>query len=401
VTSRAAASSGTPRSIQDLLSAARIALDMDLAFLSHIDDGVQEFQFVANPSTALQLQAGARVPASASYCALMLRGDVPHVVPDVRGHEVLGSMAVTSDLGVGAYCGVPVRLPDGSLYGTLCGLDSEARHDLTTDQVTVLTVLSSVLGQQLAQLQREQRTASAERRELLELLCGERSRVVVQPIVDVTAGVAVGFEALSRFSERDGRPQRPDLVFAQARQLGLGPRFELAAVDAAIALLDQLPTSAYLSVNLSASTLSDEHCVEVLSAAPPERLVIELTEHDAIEDYDVTVGVLRELRGGGVRLAVDDVGAGFSSLQHILRLNPDVIKLDLSLTRSIHADPARRALGSGFVSFARELGASLVAEGVETEQERDALLDLGVELMQGYLLGRPGPPPSTDRFTRA
>lgn len=370
---------------------------MDLAFLSHIDDGIQEFQFVANPASALQLEAGDRLPANETYCAVMLRGEIPNMVLDLARHEVLGPMAITSGLGVGAYCGVPVRLPDGSLYGTLCGVDGAARPDLTADQVTVLKVISSVLGQQLEQLQLEQQSAAAERREMLELLSADRSRIVVQPIVDVVAGRPVGFEALSRFTGPDGRPQRPDLVFARAAELGLGPQFELAAVEAAIAVLQHLPETAYLSLNLSTATLSDERCAEALSAAPPERLVIELTEHDAVEDYDMIVDTLCHLRREGIRLAVDDVGAGFSSLQHILRLNPDVVKLDISLTRSIHADPARRALGSGFVSFARELGASLVAEGVETEQERDALLGLGVHLMQGYLLGRPDSPETARR----
>lgn len=382
------------RSIQDLLTAARIALNMDLAFLSHIKDGTQEFDYVVNPAAALDLEAGSSVPAEGAYCAMMLRGEIPNIVQDVRGHPVLGSLPATSELGVGAYCGVPVRLPDGSLYGTLCGLGGEARPDLSADQVTVLTVLSSLLGQQLEHLQAEQRAASAERQELLESLSGDRSRVVLQPIVDVRSGLPLGFEALARFVGSDGRPQPPELVFAHAGRLGLGPQFELSAVGAAIAVLPELPEGAYLSVNLSAAALNDEHCLDVLGAGPPKRLLVELTEHDAIEDYDTIAGVLRDLRAGGIRLAVDDVGAGFSSLRHILRLNPDVIKLDVSLTRSIDLDAPRRALAAGLVSFASVLGAALVAEGVETEQERDALLDLGVWLMQGYLLGRPGPPES-------
>lgn len=382
---------GARRSIQDLLTAAQTVLGMDLAFLSHIQDGTQHFEYVANPGGLLSLEAGARVPVEDAYCAVMLRGDIPNAVADVRGHEVLGAMAVTSDLGVGAYCGVPVRLPDGTLYGTLCGLDGDARPELSADQVAVLSVISSLLGQQLEQLRDEEQAADAARGELLELLEGDRSRTVVQPIVAEDGRTAVGFEALTRFTGADGQPQRPDHVFGQADRLGLGVRFELAAAEAAIALLPQLPESAYLSVNLSATTLCDDRCMRVLAAAPPQRLVLELTEHDAIEDYALIVDVLRDLRRSGVRLAVDDVGAGFSSLQHILKLNPDVIKLDISLTRSIDADPARRALTAGFVSFARELGASLVAEGVETQQECDALLDLGVGMMQGYLLGRPGP----------
>lgn len=379
------------QSIQDLLAAARLALDTDLAFLSHIADGEQEFEYVVNPGAAMALDPGTRVPEAAGYCSVMLRGEIPNAVPDVRHHEALGAMEVTSALGVGAYCGVPVRLPDGSLYGTLCALDGEARPDLTGDQVAVLSVISALLGQQLQQLQVEQGQAVAERTSMLELLGADRSRVVVQPIVDVTTRRPVGFEALMRFTDGDGRPRQPDVVFAEATPLGLGPTFELAAASAAIALLPQLPAEAYLSVNLSAATLCDDRCADVLAAAPASRVVLELTEHDAIDDYDRIVCLLHELRGRGFRLAVDDVGAGVSSLRHILRLSPDVIKLDVSLTSSLDKHPARRALGAGFVSFARELGASLVAEGVETQREHAALVDLGIHLMQGFLLGRPAP----------
>ena len=306
-------------------------------------------------------------------------------------------MPVTADLGVGAYCGVPVLLPDGSLYGTLCGLDGDARPDLTADQVMVLSVIASLLGQQLAELGAEKQAAAAERTELLELLHGSRLAIVGQPIVDVRTGTRPGFEALSRFTDRAGQPCRPDVVFAEATRLALGPTFELAAVTAALEFLPRLPDTAYLSVNLSAATLCTQQCQEVLAPAPLPRLVLELTEHEAVQDYGQLAGAMAELRRAGLRLAVDDVGAGFSSLQHILRLNPDVIKLDISLTRTIGADPARRALAAGFAGLARELGSALVAEGVETEQERDTLLALDVYLMQGFLLGRPAPIDAPDR----
>lgn len=379
------------RSIEDLLQAARVALDMDLSFLSHIEDGEQEFEVVANPAGRIALPAGTRVAAMESYCSVMLRGDVPNVVADVRADAHLGPMDVTQALGIGAYCGVPVRLPDGSLYGTLCGLDAHTRPDLTADQVTVLNVIATLLGQQLQRLRAEQQAAEAARDELLSLLAPGSLRIVVQPIVDVRVGRPCGFEALSRFTGPDGGSRRPDHVFAEAARQGLGQRFEVAASSSALGLLPELPGDAYLSVNLSAARLSEPECLELLRGAEAGRVVLELTEHEAVDDYDEVVDVLADLRACGLRLAIDDVGAGFSSLRHILRLRPDVIKLDISLTRSLDADPARRALVAAFVAFSAEIDASLVAEGVETAQERAALEELGVHLMQGYLLGRPAP----------
>ncbi len=257
----------------------------------------------------------------------------------------------------------------------------------------MLNVISALLGQQLGELQESQREAEAGRQALLCLLEPGRLAIVVQPIADVWTGRAVGYEALSRFHRPDGCPARPDLVFAEAAGLGLAAVFERAALRAAIRLLPHLPTEAYLSVNLSAAIVTDPGCAELLAAAPLSRLVLELTEHDAVEDYAGVVGVLGELRQAGLRLAIDDVGAGFSSLRHILRLAPDVIKLDVSLSRSVDADPARRALVAALVGFARQLGVTLVAEGVETAREQEELHDLGVRFMQGYLLGRPAPLP--------
>lgn len=117
--------------------------------------------------------------------------------------------------------------------------------------------------------------------------------------------------------------------------------------------------------------------------------MLEITEHAHVEDYNCLLQAIEPLRARGVRLAVDDAGAGYSSLQHILQLQPDLIKLDIGLTRSIDLDPARRALASALVSFARETGSHIIAEGVETASELAALRSIGVDKAQGYFLGRP------------
>jgi EAL domain-containing protein (putative c-di-GMP-specific phosphodiesterase class I) len=375
--------------IEELLDAARVALQMDLTFLSHIEDGQQECEYVSKRPGGLTVEPGLRVPSDGAYCTVMLAGDAAHAVGDVRNHPVLGPMPVTAALGVGAYCGVPVHLPDGQLYGTLCGLDPEVRTDLSDDQVTVLRTISSLLGHQLSQLRREEGHRQARRQELLALIEPGALRMVAQPIVDVGAQQLAGYEALARFTRSDGQPLPPDVAFAQAADVGLGLVFEQAALTSALQLLPALPQDAYLSVNLSAAGLTSSAVVQQLAAAPLHRLVLELTEHEAVEDYDRIVGALSALRGAGLRLAIDDVGAGHSSLRHILQLDPDMIKLDMSLTRDVDTDVARRAMVASLVGFAKQLDISLVGEGVETAAERDTLLQMGVCFMQGYLLGRP------------
>lgn len=128
-----------------------------------------------------------------------------------------------------------------------------------------------------------------------------------------------------------------------------------------------------------------------MNELPPGRIVIEITEHSDVENYEQLLRALLPLRQRGFRLAVDDAGAGYSSLRHILNLQPDFIKLDMGLIRNIDVDPARRALASALIGFARETGSVIIAEGVETASEFETLQLIGVEQVQGYFLGRPMP----------
>jgi EAL domain-containing protein (putative c-di-GMP-specific phosphodiesterase class I) len=160
-----------------------------------------------------------------------------------------------------------------------------------------------------------------------------------------------------------------------------------------LAQVDDLPDGTYLAVNVSPDTAASPAFAEVCRSAPAEHLVIELTEHAPVADYPELTRALAGLRESGVRLAIDDAGAGFASLRHVLRLRPDIIKLDLALTRGIDTDPVRQALATALISFAGEVGAVIVAEGVESRWEADALRKLGVEFGQGWFVARPGPLP--------
>jgi EAL domain-containing protein (putative c-di-GMP-specific phosphodiesterase class I)/ActR/RegA family two-component response regulator len=215
---------------------------------------------------------------------------------------------------------------------------------------------------------------------------------VYQPIVDLAQGRVSGVEALSRFDS--GTPQQ---WFDDADAVGLRAELETAAIRAALCGLPSLPPGAYLSLNISPATLQSRDIARLLDTVPLDRVVMEMTEHAAVSDYDALKRALRPLRQAGVRIAVDDAGAGFASLRHILLLAPEIIKLDISLTRGIDSDRPRRALSFALVAFARETQSTIVAEGVETGAELRVLRDLGVTHGQGFLLARPSALPVDER----
>jgi EAL domain-containing protein (putative c-di-GMP-specific phosphodiesterase class I)/CheY-like chemotaxis protein len=220
------------------------------------------------------------------------------------------------------------------------------------------------------------------------VLSDRRLGVVLQPIVDLRTRETVAFEALARVSLTPVRPPRQ--WFDDAAQVGRLAELELAAAAAAFAKLPQLPDGIQLAVNVSPATAATPAFEQLLPADEMcRRVVIEITEHAPIDDYDALTARLRRLRGRGIRLAIDDAGAGFASLRHILRLAPDVIKTDMTLTRGIATDRAARALTRAIISFAAEIEATVIAEGIESRAEMLALRELGVVYGQGFYLGRP------------
>lgn len=216
-------------------------------------------------------------------------------------------------------------------------------------------------------------------------------QIALQPIVDLESGRWVGVEALARFPDNDP----PERWFAEAHEAGMGVALEMRVVRDALLTLPQLPPGVRLAVNASPSLILDPAFHEIIDGcgADRERLTIEITEHAAVARYEDIRAALLPHRERGVRLAVDDTGAGYASFAHVLLLRPDVIKLDRSLLDDIAHDAARRAFVTAIVLLAQELDAVVTAEGVETSDELDVLRSLGVHTVQGYLLARPSSEP--------
>lgn len=210
-----------------------------------------------------------------------------------------------------------------------------------------------------------------------------------QPVRSLSTGAAIGVEALTRFP---GSPEMtPQEFFTQAALSGLGVDAEIMALETALRAGVGVPASLYLGVNLSPEACLDPRVAGLIdgSGLGAGRIVLEITEREPVHDYAPLVAVLESLRGVGLRIAVDDAGAGFASMRHILQLRPDLIKLDRNIIAGIDKDQAQRALGAAMVGFAGQIHAVLVAEGIETEEELAAVRALGMDAGQGYLLGRP------------
>lgn len=224
---------------------------------------------------------------------------------------------------------------------------------------------------------------------ITDVLTEQAVDLVYQPVVDILSMTPVGCEGLSRF--RDGALQGPDRWFADAFSVGLGVELEWLAAKTALRALDEKPSDMFVAVNMSPASILRMKDEELCDHELAERVVIELTEHVPVEDYTAVHVALAEMRSSGARLAADDLGAGYAGFRHLISLKPDIIKLDISLTGGIDRSPAQRALAKALVAFATDMGAQVVAEGVENAGELDALRSLGVPWAQGFYLGRPGP----------
>jgi PAS domain S-box-containing protein len=288
------------------------------------------------------------------------------------------------DVGVTATGYAPIRW-EGRLLGVLAvaSASSGAAAWMPT-RLPLLEELASFAGMLLgAQASRHRRNENV-RAELRDIIDHSLFRTIFEPVVDLASGRSVGFEALTRFDDEC----RPDIRFADADAVGLESELETACARVALEAAKELPDDAWVSVNFSPTALLDGRAAAVVrgSARP---VVIEITEHMAIENYRAVRRAIDQC--GPVRVAVDDAGAGFASLRHILELQPDIIKLDIGLVRDVDSDPARQALVAGMRHFAALTGTTLIAEGVETREQADTIRRLGVNFAQGHLYSAVGP----------
>ncbi|MFQ3788981.1 EAL domain-containing protein [Halomonas sp. A29] len=380
------------RTLLEILHALRTHLGMEVAFISEFKDGKRFFRFVDEEADAPHLEVGASDPLGESYCQRVVEGRLPEVIQDAQQEPAALDLAATRAVPVGAHLSVPIRLKDGSIYGTLCCFDRQSNATLNELDLAMMRVFADFAARQLERQRTHNLQHEAAEARIRDVLDHRRFHIVFQPMYDLVDQRIAGYEALSRFVA--GPSRGPDKWFEEAATVGLRVELELAAIELALQALPEIPNTAYLSLNASPVTILSGRLADLLAPYPLDRLMLEVTEHDVVDDYACLFEALVAMRRQGLRLAIDDAGAGYASFRHILRLAPDVIKLDRSLTHGIDTCADSRALTAALVGFTAVTGSRLLAEGVETQAELEALRGIGVRKAQGYLLGRPGPLPS-------
>ena len=373
--------------VQDALDFVRDHLDMEIGYLSEFQGDELVFRRVSAPGLEDMISVGDTTPLDQVYCPLILSGDLPELIPDTAHEPLTQDIPLTHTLPIRAHVTVPIHRRDGTPYGMFCCLSRSPRPSLNARDLEVMRAFAKLSSDTINETLAHQAETEGIRDRILETIEKTQFNIAYQPIMDSANRRPKGFEALCRFTAEPYRT--PDKWFAEAESVGIQADLEISAIVSALEGLKVLPPETYISVNASPATILTGRMAEVLREQPAERIVLELTEHAAVACYDTLLKELDILRLMGVRIAIDDAGAGYSGLQHIVLLRPDLIKLDISLTTKVDQDVVRRSLAAALVEFARKTGACIVAEGVETEAEFDALQDLGVDLMQGYLLGRP------------
>ena len=395
--------------VHRLLTVARTQLRMKVAWVSEFVGSEQVLRFVDAEPGADAPAEGSTLPLSGSFCSRVLDGRFPRRIPDARDVPETALLDVTASLHIGAYVGVPLFGPTGVVAGMLCAIDGEPCPALDERDVRALVMLAQVmhdLQERALSVAEAQAQRAQLQRALDDVVDGNGRRTVLQPIVDLTTGRAVAAEGLTRFTAR--HPLRPGVTapsaaghwFDDAARLGLREDLELVTADAALDLLDAVPADIAVCVNLGPETLMTPRLGALLNGRDLTRVVLEITEHSPVQDYEALTGALQPYRAAGLRLAIDDAGSGYSSLRHVLAMEPDLVKVDMALTRGADADVARRTLLSALAGFASHTGCQLVAEGVETRGELTAVRTCGITLVQGYVLARPSSDTGLERVRR-
>ncbi len=370
-----------------VLGALRKQFDMDVAFISEFRQGERIFRFVDTEDLSCPVKVDRSDPLEASFCARVVDGRLPELMPDAALNPVAREIPATLELPVGAHLSVPIRFSDGRVFGTLCCFSYTPDPTLGDESVRMLRALASFVAIIVEEADTTRAESALTQAKVHDLIDNDGLVVVYQPIVNLDTRKPVGVEALARFP--DGRG--PDRWFADAWRHNAGIDLEHAAIRRAIEESEDLPEDMYLSVNLSPLTLENAEVLNTLISGPVERLLVEVTEHAAVSNPATLKEALRPFKEAGGRVAVDDVGMGFSGLHQLVELAPDIIKLDRTLITGIDTDAARQAIVASLLTYASEVGSSVVTEGVETAGEARKLSSLGVSTAQGYHLGRPAP----------
>ena len=366
-----------------VLELAHKHLGLDAVYVSELEEDSVVIRAVAGDATSFALDVGTRIPAVASYTKRLVEGSIPQVITDTSKEPGVAALPITERCGMRAFIGTPLRLSDGSIYGALAGINHAPDRTLGERDVRFMAMLGELIVADFD----AQRSNERARAELSHLIATADVEMTFQPVVDLRTGHTLGLEALARFPVSFGPPEQ---LFASADRLGLGLELERLTISEAWKEIAHVEREQFVAFNVSPKSLLQlAKVAQTRPDLPLPQVVVEVTEQAIVENYGDLRDVLGPLRARGLRIAVDDAGAGYASLRHIVELRPDFIKIDRSLVHGVTDDEVRQSAIEAFVLLSQSLGVTIIAEGIEQPRDLLMLRSLGVQAAQGYLLGRP------------
>lgn len=375
--------------IDEALTTIREHLGMPVAYLSRFEGERTVFRNVSAPGLDEMIKPGDTRALADVYCPHIVAGALPHLIADTRQEKLCQELPITHDIPIGSHVSLPIHNADGSVYGMFCCLAPVPKPTLNKRDLSVMASFANLVNRQVLIQEEMSRKSDVTRARIARVLTNSDFYAVYQPLVRLRDRRVIGYEALSRFTAPE--ELTPDIWFLDASDVGLGIELELATLAAALEGLTALPAGTYLSVNASPDLISDEKFGALLRKHPVKRLLLEISELSEAHDTAAFHRGIAEVKRLGLRIAIDDVGAGYSGLQRIALLQPDMLKVDRALAETIDLNITHRAIVSALVHFAQETDTQVLVEGVERQEEAEALRALGVNYAQGWHFGRPGP----------
>ncbi len=385
--------------IDEALKTVRVHFGMPVAYLSRFEDETLVFRNVSAPGLSHLIKPNDQMALKDSYCSRIQSGELPNLIPDTALEPLCQELPITAALSIRSHVSVPVKLADGTVYGMFCCLSPEPNPTLNERDIAVMSSFVTLVARQIQQERESVDTAEKDRAEIEAILRDAPFDAAYQPIVRLLDHRIVGYEALIRFNTAS--VVSTEAVFRQANRVGLGLELELRAAKLLIEKAPWVEKLDYVSVNASPELICDARFEATLEAADRERLIVEVTEYSDNSNMAALLPRLAELRRRGIRIAIDDVGAGYSDFQRITQIAPDILKIDRSIVTNLHHDPMKRAAVAALRYFAAETGPTVIAEGVEREEEAAALRMLDVPLAQGWLFGRATIPDPSSTWAHA
>jgi EAL domain-containing protein (putative c-di-GMP-specific phosphodiesterase class I) len=382
-------SNSVKNKLNKLLLIVRKHLDMDVAFIAKFVDKERVIKIVDAKNEVSSINVGDSDPIDDTYCEKIVDNVLPNIINNTKENDITSKLEITNKLSIGSYIGVQIILSTGEIYGTFCCYKHSPDDTLNQRDLSFLNAIADIASELIEKNVEAEFSHNEMKVKITSVLEQNEINIHYQPIFNLHSNKIIGYESLSRFNTIPY--ESPDIWFAEASQVNLGEELEILAIKSAIKGIDEFNLDTYIAINTSPAYVLNGALALALQGVNLERIILEITEHAPIKNYPDFRKALEPLRNQGLRIAIDDAGSGYSSFQHVLELEADIIKLDITLTQNINSNDRKYLLATALCAFSKAINCSIIAEGVETIEELNSLRELGVDSVQGYLLGRPMP----------